>query len=91
MRKDFLVPANIPAKEDMPLARKYKELHDAGLDSEIPYTGMELTTVVAEALRMCRLENAPENFNIRLTGVKLGPVAMIGIPGEPFTDIGGSD
>ena len=88
LRKDILVEANVPSPEDMPLARKYKELHDAGHDEEIPYTAMELTTVVAEALRMCRLENGPKHFSVRLTGVKLGPVAMVGIPGEPFTEIG---
>lgn len=88
VKKDVFIPANMPSKEDMPLARKYKELHDAGRDDEIPYTAMELTTVVAEALRMCRLENGPQEFNVRLTGVKIGPVAMVGIPGEPFTDIG---
>ena len=82
------IPANIPDPKDLPLARKYKELHDAGRDSEIPYTAMELTTVVAESSRMLRLEHGPESFPMTLTGVKLGPVALLGIPGEPFTDIG---
>ncbi len=82
------VPSNMPKPEDMPLARKYKELHEAGKDSEIPYKGMQLTTVVAEALRMCRMENGPESYSIRLTGLKIGPVALLGLPGEPFTDIG---
>lgn len=82
------VPANMPGPEQIPLAHKYKELHEAGRDEEIPYTAMELTTVVAEALRMCKLENGPEEFHLGLTGVQIGPVALIGIPGEPFTDIG---
>ena len=82
------VPANVPKPEELPLAHKYKELHDAGRDKEIPYKAMELTTVVAEAIRMCRLENGPENFELQLVGVQLGPVALIGIPGEPFTEIG---
>ena len=82
------IAANIPAPEDLPLAHKYKELHDAGRDCDIPYQAMELTTVVAEAARMCNLENGPEYFEMDLTGVQLGPVALIGIPGEPFTDIG---
>ena len=82
------VPANVPKPEELPLAHKYKELHEAGRDEEIPYTAMELTTVVAEALRMCRLEKGPEHFALELTGVKLGSVALIGIPGEPFTEIG---
>jgi len=82
------VPSNMPKKEDLPLAKKYKELHEAGKDDEIPYEAMELTTVVAEALRMCNLENGPESFDVRMTGVKIGPVTLIGIAGEPFTDIG---
>lgn len=82
------VPANVPRPEQLPLAHEYKELHDAGRDDEIPYTAMELTTVVAEALRMCEMENGPEEFHLGLTGVKIGPVAFVGIPGEPFTDIG---
>lgn len=88
LHKNVLVPANVPDPKDMPLARKYKELHEAGRDEEIPYTAMELTTVVAEACRMCNLENGPEYFTLNLTGVQIGDVALIGIPGEPFTDIG---
>ncbi|MBQ8551668.1 MAG: neutral/alkaline non-lysosomal ceramidase N-terminal domain-containing protein [Clostridia bacterium] len=86
--KTMKIPANVPAPEDLPLAHKYKELHDAGRDCDIPYTAMELTTVVAEAIRMCNLENGPEYFEMDLTGVRLGSVALVGIPGEPFTDIG---
>ena len=88
VHKDVLIPANVPDPKDLPLARKYKELHDAGKDSEIPYEAMELTTVVAEATRMCNLANGPENFVMNLTGIKIGDVAMVGIPGEPFTDVG---
>ena len=82
------VPSNMPTAEQLPLAKEYKAYHDAGRDDLIPYTAMELTTVVAEAIRMCELENGPEDFTVRLTGVKLGPVALVGIPGEPFTDVG---
>ena len=49
---------------------------------------MMLTTVVAEAQRMLRLENGPESFRMELSGVAIGPVVMVGIPGEPFNDIG---
>ncbi|MEE1042397.1 MAG: hypothetical protein UH854_00365, partial [Clostridia bacterium] len=81
IHKEVLVPANVPDPADLPLARKYKELHDAGKDNEIPFEAMELTTVVAEAERMCALANGPENFCLDLTGVRIGDVAMIGIPG----------
>ncbi len=82
------LPSNMPKPEDMPLARKYKELHDAGRDDEIPYRGMELTTVVAEAGRMIRLEHGPESFPLPLTAFAIGNVAMLGIPGEPFNGVG---
>ena len=88
LQKVSKIPSNMPAAEEMPLAHKYKDLHDAGRDEEIPFTAMELTTVVAEALRMCKLEHGPAYFDLPLTGIQIGPVALLGIPGEPFTDVG---
>ena len=87
-KKTLSVPANVPDPKDLPRAHLYKELHEAGRDEEIPYMAMELTTVIAEASRMVRLENGPDHFDLELTGLRLGPVAFVGIPGEPFTDIG---
>ncbi|MCQ2401092.1 MAG: hypothetical protein MJ059_04110 [Lachnospiraceae bacterium] len=88
LSKTLKVAANVPKPEELPRAHQYKEWHDAGRDDLIPYTAMELTTVVAEALRMCRLENGPEFFDLTLSGVKIGPVGFVGIPGEPFTGVG---
>lgn len=82
------LPANTPSPDQIPQAKLYKQLHEEGRDAEIPYTAMELTTVVAEAYRICELEQGPESFPLDLTGVQIGPVALVGIPGEPFTDIG---
>jgi len=88
LHKTIEVDANRPAPEELPLAHKYKDLHDAGRDDEIPYTAMALTIAVSEAIRMCNLEHGPDTFQLELTGLKIGPVALIGIPGEPFTEIG---
>ncbi len=82
------MPSNMPDPEDLPLARKYNDLHNAGRDDLIPYEGMELTTVVAEAGRMIRLEHGPESFEMGLGALALGNVAFIAVPGEPFTGIG---
>ena len=82
------LPSNMPKPEDMPLAHKYHELHIAGKDNEIPFKGMELTTVVAEAGRMVRLEHGPETFPLPLTAIAIGNVALIGVPGEPFNGVG---
>ena len=88
LQKVIDVDSNRPTPEELPLAHQYKQLHLEGRDDEIPYTAMALTTVVAEAMRMCNLEFGPDTFSLELTGIKLGPVALVGIPGEPFTDIG---
>lgn len=88
LHKFIEVDSNRPKAEELALAHRYKDLHDAGRDDEIPFTAMALTTVVAEAIRMCNLENGPDSFMMELTGLKIGPVAFVGIPGEPFTEIG---
>ena len=88
VKKTLRVPANVPNPSDMPRAYEYKKLHEEGRDDLIPYTGMELTTVVAEALRMCRMEHGPQFYDLPFSGVSIGNVAFIGIPGEPFTEIG---
>ena len=82
------LPSNMPKPEDMPLAHKYNDLHNAGRDDLIPFEAMELTTVVAEAGRMVKLEHGPESFPLLLSGVAIGNVALIGIPGEPFNGVG---
>jgi len=82
------VKANVPAPSELPMAHKYKELHEAGRDDLIPYEAMELTTVVAEAIRMCELENGPDHIDLELTGLRIGNISFVGIPGEPFTQIG---
>lgn len=82
------VPANLPSPDEIPLAHKYNDLHLAGKDSEIPFKAMGLTTAVAKAARIVRLENGPDSFPMALAGLKIGNVALVGIPGEPFTGIG---
>ena len=82
------VASNRPDPKDMPEAHRINDLHNEGKDNELPYEGMMLTTVVAEAARMVRLENGPDAFDMTLSAVVIGPVAIIGIPGEPFNGVG---
>jgi len=82
------VPSNMPKAEDMAEAYRIDALHQAGKDDELPYKGMMLTTVVAEAGRMIRLEHGPEVFDMELSAISIGEVALLGIPGEPFSGIG---
>ena len=81
------VPSNQASPEQLPLAHKYNDLHKAGRDDEIPFEGMELTTVVAEAARMVRLEKGPDHFELDITGAVIGDVALVGIPGKPAPNI----
>ena len=82
------IPANVPSPEELPLAYKYDELHRSGRDEEIPFKGMALTTVVAGAERKIRLKDGPEHFDFTLSAIRIGSLAFLGIPGEPFTSIG---
>lgn len=82
------VASNMPSAEQLPEAHRIDELHNAGKDDELGYSGMLLTTVVAEAWRMVSLENGPEAFDMDLSGLAIGNVVFVGIPGEPFAGIG---
>ena len=88
MEKEILIPANKATPEELEDAYKVMELHNAGKDDEIPYTAMELVTVLGEASRRIALKDAPDAFSMHLLGLKVGSVALLGIPGEPFGKIG---
>ena len=82
------IPSNKPTPEEMPLAHKYNDLHNAGRDDLIPFEAMMLTTVVADAARKVRLENAPDTFPMLFSALRIGKIGLFGIPGEPFTGVG---
>ncbi len=82
------VALNKATPEELPLAHKYNDLHNAGRDDEIPFEAMMLTTVVAEASRMVRLEHEPDFYELPMSAMSIGKIALIGIPGEPFNAIG---
>lgn len=88
MEKEILIPSNKATPEELKKAYGIMDLHNAGKDDEIPFTAMELVTVLGEATRMVRLKDAPDAFSMYLVGLRLGSVALLGIPGEPFGRIG---
>ena len=49
------VPSNMPDPEDVAEAKRINGIHESGHDELLRYSGMMLTTVVAEAARMVRL------------------------------------
>ncbi len=86
--KKINVPSNMPDPSEIPDAEKINELHSAGRDSELPYSGMMLTTMVADAIRKLKLKDGPEAFTMSLSALSIGGIAFVGIPGEPFSAIG---
>lgn len=89
--KVTLAPANKADPALLPEAHRINDLYVSGVPQQeiLPdVKGMLRTTVIAEAARMVRLENAPDHFELPLTGIAVGPVAFIGIPGEPFSGVG---
>ena len=85
--KAISIPSN-QENSKLEEARKIKELYESGRAAELPYTDMELTTVVAEAVRICELENGPDSFEFVLSALKIGELTLAGMPGECFTEIG---
>lgn len=88
IQNDITVPSNRAPGDAVPTAMRYVASHEAGKPEEIPYSGMEYVTVVAEAYRILRLKDGPDNFTLHVNAVRFGDIAFSGIPGEPFTDIG---
>lgn len=88
LQKTIRIPSNMPKPEEMDEARYINEMHEAGRDAELPYEAMMLTTKVADAARKLKLEHGPEFFEMKLTGLSIGEVSLLGIPGEPFTGVG---
>lgn len=87
-QKEIEILSNRVDSSLIPEAERIIALHEAGGDNELPFEGMEVVTVVAEAYRMKQLENGPDTFNLPLGAVSFGDICIAAIPGEPFTDIG---
>ena len=86
---DVRVPSQRPTAKELEWAKDVWAKHEAGKDVELPWKGMELTTEVARAGRMLRLENGPDYFDLPLIGIAIGKsVVFGGFPGEPFNEIG---
>ena len=89
--KVALAPANKADPALLPEAHRINDMYVSGMTQQeiLPdVKGMLRTTIIAEAGRMVRLENAPDYFEMPMTGIAVGPVAFIGIPGEPFSGVG---
>jgi hypothetical protein len=75
--------------EDVPAASKIREVYLRVHDIRSPELKPLTTKLnVPEAMRIMANLERPEFFELRLTLLRLGDAAFVGIPGEPFQDIG---
>ena len=87
-QKMITVPTNMPKPEEMPEAYRLQKLYqEKGLEA-LPGDEMEQNTILYETKRMIDFENGPETMDIQISAVAIGPVIMIGAPGESFVDTG---
>lgn len=84
--QDITIPSN-QDNSKLDEAKRIMELHESGRDAKLPYKAMELTTVVAEAKRIVTLEHGPAAYTFTLAAIRIGDIAVAGIPGEPFTEL----
>jgi len=81
--QDCTVASNVPEPEEIPWAEEFMAKRAAG-ESLAHYPPHSL----ARAGRILRLRNGPETDTLPVSAVRIGPAAFVGIPGEPFTQIG---
>ena len=87
-QKMITVPTNMPKPEEMPEAYRLQKLYqEKGLEA-LPGDEMEQNTIVYETKRMIDFENGPETIDIQISAVAIGPVVLIGAPGESFVETG---
>ena len=88
MQQMITVPTNMPTAEDMPWAYSMQALYaEKGLEA-LPGDEMEQNTIFYETRHMIEFEHGPETLDIQLSAVAIGPVVLMGVPGEPFVDVG---
>jgi hypothetical protein len=78
--------------EELENAKYIKMLYDNKRNAEIPipkgHSDMSRVTAIAGACRMVNLENMPDFKTLHVTSIRVGDFALVGFPGEPFTEIG---
>ncbi len=88
--QECVVPTNQPEPEEIPWAHHIIELQKQNREEEIEYDPEKgkRAHVIAKAGRILRMEKAPLEESLPMSAVRIGPVAFVGIPGEPFNGIG---
>jgi len=93
-QKNILVNLNKGRPEELAdairIERIYRETGDKNLAANCDGKNMTATTIVAKARRIVELMNGPDTKTLYLSAIAVGDAVFMGLPGEPFTDIGRS-
>ena len=84
-------PLRVPTNKsggDIEEAKRISALQSEGRSAELPYKGMALVTVVANAARILRMKDEPDYYDYSVYLLSLGDLTFVGLPGEPFTALG---
>ena len=88
--KIVTIQLKAPEPDRVPEAMELLRLHAAGLDDQIPHTGMEFITALFESRQI--IDRMKPDYktekNVCVSGLSFGEIGLIGIPGEGFCDIG---
>ena len=91
LHRVVMAPTNRPKPEEVPEAKRLYEmrLNGATMKQILPdVEGMMRVTILSEARRIVQWADGPDLYPMPLSGIAIGPVAFIGVPGEGFTGIG---
>ena len=89
-QKMISVPTNMPTPKEAREAHRMLNIYNEKGLCGLPGDEMEQNTLLYESKRMIDYENGPESMEIQISAVKIGPIAIVGAPGESFVEIGKS-
>ena len=74
--------------EELAWAKEIHDLYISGREDEIPGKGMEKISATTKAGRIIALKDGPDFIPLTVYGIGFGDVAFVGLPGEPFCNVG---
>ena len=88
IQEDIQIPTNRGTPDQLPEAHRIMDIYTKYGAKALPLSGSARAANIAEARRIVQLENGPDYYDVRLSAVAIGNIAMIGLPCEPFTALG---
>jgi hypothetical protein len=88
--KPVLVPLAKGTPEEVAMAKRVRELQNEGSYDAVKAARArgEVDFDYSVACKFLRLEHAPAEKDLYVSCIGFGEVALVGFPGEPFTEIG---